>query len=61
MFIMLVLMCLRLGMHLMVILFHIVRLMLPIFFIASLVMLLLPMWHLNAKRVRHVFGYQNLM
>jgi hypothetical protein len=57
--IMLFLMRLRLGMH--HILFHILLLMLSMCFIAKMPELLLPMWDLNARRVRLAFVYKNLI
>jgi hypothetical protein len=47
---------LRLGMHLLVLLFLIAILMLPTFFIANLAKWLPLMWGLNARMVRLVFG-----
>jgi hypothetical protein len=61
MLITLFLMCLRLGMHLMVLVFYIVHLMFPMCFTANLVVLLLLMWDLKARMVKHAFGYQNPM
>jgi hypothetical protein len=54
------LMRLRIGMHLMVLLFYFVLLMHPMCFIVRMVELLHPMWEPKARRVSLAFGFQIL-
>jgi hypothetical protein len=55
------LMRLRIGMHIMDLLYYFVLLIHPMCFIVRIIKLLHLMWDPKARRVRLAFGYQNLM